>query len=1291
MISSEHYLTTQRLHGSQRRHRGLVPTFGLKQCAGSHIIWYLVLCMNLATGLHGAIRVMPPCKLEHVDCNAHDASPKRSPGGKEDQLQTLLSNHDLTQQSRLPAFLPQLLTATTRALTSISPSLAPPSLLDLKSIPSKRSGSSTGTDGDALKDGSSGSSSGSSSGGGNRVVLEAPDGTATAPPNAFSQSGSISSPAPAAGGRDSGGSDGGGGGGTGKKHSTTIIIIIAVIAGTAGLAAAVILAIVLVRLWRRWRRRQDSQILDSEATTGERTFDSISSVSLSGTAKELPEDSARFNPVAAEEAEATPPPPLAEAKRDCLESTPFYPSSSKSLGSYPPRPCSSVYGGESVLSGGATGVMALRASSTLPFQPSAPAPTSASTPAVGMAAAGSGMGIAAVRASDSLRPSWRQYSVHSGGSDRGGGGGGGGNYSRGSNDGGAEPGLRPSWPGQVHRRGAFSWEPDGRLASTSARDDNFGGDGAAGTNASSEPCGALADALPAAPGSSMGRCSRPTGGSMVSASAITAGGWYDLFALEGTELAGVVTSGRPTTSARVGGPAGLAARRRRRSSDSTQILRRSRGEDTAAEALPPSSPRTASRDGDIGGGSRGSGSGSRSPLPPSQRMQPGSDTDRYMYTDRAAAAAAVASSRSPLTPRTHKPTGSEPYGLNEDSPYDGVRLGDGSSAAAADSSSSNSPGHPSVYAHSNRDLLRVQSRRPAFSDRTRGTLAAAVTTAVTSPCNGGGDAAVQPSVLHDISTRLEPRRGGFIHGNSISPYIVIPPLHMSFIRSQNCTGSVTAGISGGGSGPGSGGYAAWPPAASGQNSPCCSFGEGRTALTGDVGGRRRNSGCNVVGHSGNSYLVAAGKPGDLPTYVTAQPMQTPPSSASESPSAAEWVGGLSCRARSEMARRSTSVDHHDMSRTNATAAAARGDHGIGGGSGGGLSPAAALKATAAVESSDLDPVCARYNIRRPPRVQTSDAVVNGSDGGDGSPHRRSRAAQSGTGGRGHVAATAIWGQQQTGPHLLQLPEQLFNRTSAPSPSPCILSPLQPSLALEAAEAVTAQSHGSSVSMRPPAGLSVSVSRLTGAGYRTAPAAPINVDMNRSISPCSHNSTSGSADGGADGGDGAATGRRIAEELSPAFGPTAAMRARQMVKRSSSCGSSDGGTPYGMGGLVDSGVEANAETGAARLAMMKRLAVGPPRPAWGLIHAGIGPLKRSIASVQNARNKVDAGLSDSLTPAAVAAAAASVAAAPSAAAARGPRSSVPGRMLLSGSSSAAGDLSATSSLASGPFLRLVAEK
>ncbi|GIM01900.1 hypothetical protein Vretimale_6677 [Volvox reticuliferus] len=1130
--------------------------------------------------------------------------------------------------------------------------------------------------------------------------------SAEAPPDAVPQVGPVSSSRPGGGIRDGGGDVGSG---KGRKQSTTIIIA-AVSAGTAGVVAVVILAIMLIRLWlqRRRRRHRDSPFLDSEATAGERTFDSISSPSPADTFKELPEDSARLHPVAA------PPPPLGAPKRDCRESTPIFPSSSKSLGSYVARPGSSVYGGESVIggpgdAGGAAGGIAPKICSVSPPFPTAPTttstwltPTPTPTPTRGVPVEGPpGIGMTAVRASEALRTQWRQYSVHSGGSDGGGDGGGSGGGGNNSG-GGANTGLRPSWPGQVRRRGTFSWERAGRLACTSGGDDNVGSNYAIGAVGSGEPCGALTDAVPAALGSSMGQCSRPTGGSMVSASGIAAGGWYDLFGLEGAELAGVVVSGRPSNSGRVGGSVGLSARRRRSSGDSTQILGRSPGPDMGGAPLPPSAPGSCARDGDSsgygngggygdgsgngsGGGCRGSGSRSRSPLPPSRMSQPGPDTFRDAYTDRVAAAAA-ASPRSPLSSRTLKPVhldmslpGVEGYVLNdEDSPYDGVRLGGGSTVAIG---SSSSPGDSFSAGHVHRELLRVQSRRPAFSDRTGGMLAAAAAAAatamVTSQYDDGGNAAAQSSFPLDISTRIEPRRGGFIHGNSIAPYIVIPPSYTSYIRSPNGAGSSTAGI---------GGYEAWPPAASGENSPCCSVAEGRPALTGAVGDGGRRGGFNAVGRRSNSYAAATLEPGDFQICTTAQRMQSPPPpppSTSASASASAWMGGLSWQARSEVPRRSAGIDQRDVSRANARAAAARGGRRSGGGD---SPPADGSGATAAAASTDPDPAHAKYKIRRPPRVRTSDADLGaggdggggGSNGGDGSLSRRSRATQGGTGGNEHVAATAAGRQQQTGPQSLQLQQPVF-KTSTPSVSRRILPPVQqPSLPPEAAEAIAGPTRGS-----------VSVNRPTGTGNRTAPAAPINVDANRSASPCSHNSTSGG--GSADGGDGAATGRRRVEELSPAFGPTPAMRARQMVKRSSSRGSSNGGAQNSIGGLVDPGVEANAETGAARLAMMKRLAVGPPRPAWGLVSAGIGPFKRSIASVQYVRslNKVDAGSSESLTPPAVAAAAG--AATPSAAAARGPRSSVPGRMLLSGSSSAAGDLSATSSLGSGPFLRLIAER
>ncbi len=76
---------------------------------------------------------------------------------------------------------------------------------------------------------------------------------------------------------------------------------------------------------------------------------------------------------------------------------------------------------------------------------------------------------------------------------------------------------------------------------------------------------------------------------------------------------------------------------------------------------------------------------------------------------------------------------------------------------------------------------------------------------------------------------------------------------------------------------------------------------------------------------------------------------------------------------------------------------------------------------------------------------------------------------------------------------------------------------------------------------------------------------------------------------------ASTADIISEQLSP---PSVApdMRARQ--KRNDSRASSAASS---TGGLVDRGVGAHAAGGAARLAAMRQLAVGPARPAWGLVH------------------------------------------------------------------------------------------
>ena len=86
-----------------------------------------------------------------------------------------------------------------------------------------------------------------------------------------------------------------------------------------------------------------------------------------------------------------------------------------------------------------------------------------------------------------------------------------------------------------------------------------------------------------------------------------------------------------------------------------------------------------------------------------------------------------------------------------------------------------------------------------------------------------------------------------------------------------------------------------------------------------------------------------------------------------------------------------------------------------------------------------------------------------------------------------------------------------------------------------------------------------------------------------------------------------------EEVAPAF---ELLRARQpnrhphhslagLTHDGTSAASSAASSMNGRGGLVDAGVNANAEGGTARLAALRRLAVGPSRPAWGLVHVSRG--------------------------------------------------------------------------------------
>ncbi|KAG2438560.1 hypothetical protein HXX76_005111 [Chlamydomonas incerta] len=211
-----------------------------------------------------------------------------------------------------------------------------------------------------------------------------------------------------------------------------------------------------------------------------------------------------------------------------------------------------------------------------------------------------------------------------------------------------------------------------------------------------------------------------------------------------------------------------------------------------------------------------------------------------------------------------------------------------------------------------------------------------------------------------------------------------------------------------------------------------------------------------------------------------------------------------------------------------------------------------------------------------------------------------------------------------------------------------------------------------------------------------------------------------------------------EEVAPAFGAAAVelLRARQpnhhhahhglagLIHDGSSAASSAASSMNGRGGLVDQGMDANAEGGAARLTALRRLAVGPSRPAWGLVHAGVGPFKRSNANVHAAAASVNnrggaaaaaaaalaAASAQPLSPRscalreaeaarATSAARAAAAGAPAAQAAPGavsdggfsprgggPRGTLP--RLLSRNST--GGLSIQSSDASGPFIRLVGD-
>eukprot|EP00198_Chlamydomonas_reinhardtii_P006955 XP_001696291.1 predicted protein [Chlamydomonas reinhardtii] len=67
-----------------------------------------------------------------------------------------------------------------------------------------------------------------------------------------------------------------------------------------------------------------------------------------------------------------------------------------------------------------------------------------------------------------------------------------------------------------------------------------------------------------------------------------------------------------------------------------------------------------------------------------------------------------------------------------------------------------------------------------------------------------------------------------------------------------------------------------------------------------------------------------------------------------------------------------------------------------------------------------------------------------------------------------------------------------------------------------------------------------------------------------------------------------------------MGPSAT-RLAGLTHDGTSAASSAASSMNGRGGLVDAGVNANAEGGTARLAALRRLAVGPSRPAWGLVH------------------------------------------------------------------------------------------
>ncbi|KXZ52248.1 hypothetical protein GPECTOR_10g879 [Gonium pectorale] len=763
-------------------------------------------------------------------------------------------------------------------------------------------------------------------------------------------------------------------------------------------------------------------------------------------------------------------------------------------------------------------------------------------------------------------------------------------------------------------------------------------------------------------------------------------GWYDFFGF-GDELVGAaevvagVMAALPAST-----PADrLAARRssngggsgagRRRSSNGGEALHHRRCTRSALKRSNGGNllfaPRSSTDGGGGGGGANSNVGGDSSDSdtsssPPASAAQPVLERPTTGASSGSASGRRVAALRPP-------PLSFVLPGGDADATGDAIVLQAGGGGSGGGAPSGGAVGVISAVAHNDdQDLLRVQSRRPGFVDRTGGSLAAAVVHKVAAPLadvrdgaggdpdsgvfrrSGGGTFTVQPRAP-ELPADEEPRHSAFLRRNSIAPCAGGRPPNFIPYSLPNRAGSAAATVgsctdaapAGGAAGAvPAGSYAAWSAPNTVASSPSAAPMSLAGMWAGVLGARRSTGSVSGGGGGGSSSDECHA---DASRRKRAQTPYYP-----------DFRRVLRAHTGSHLAPRSPAVS--SVGGASSSAAVAAADSGCGG-------DGAVSGADSDTDGGGEDSAYELHRVRRAPVALTSGGLNPDEEDGDADAEPDTEAADdTGPAARtsyaapGTVADAASPAAAAASPRLVPAPP-------SPTMGPVGKSPRrqpgsfatcsEPPGAVGGAVMTSASGGGGRRSGGCEASFSRAATPLPAAvaGYASAPAAAIAAmpaeaaaaavavrpaTAALSARPVTPALAVATVDGVAT--EVAAESPTVSnasthatlEELHPAFAPSPTMRARQqghhpgqlqhepqqqllqqqrqLYMRTASVASSAGSG----GGLVDRELDAAAAGGGtARLALLRRLELGPPRPAWGLVHAGVGPMKRSNASVQHA--------------------------------------------------------------------------